>query len=180
MPPEPPPEDVETRRRVLQLVNRYPGLHLREIQRRASANVHLVEYHLNVLERLGLVASREERGYRRIFPATGEAASLTEADRAWLSLLRRSVPLGVVLHLLERGAATHGELAALVPVTGSTLSYHLKSLERAGLVARDAAKEVRLVDPERVRALLRAYHPTPDLIAAWGEMWSDIAGAVRG
>lgn len=176
--PEVPGTDVEMRRRILQTVNRYPGLHLREIQRRVASSVHLVEYHLNILERLRLVASQDEGGYRRFFPAQGERASLDARERAWLALLRQSVPLGVALYLLDRGGATHGEIADIVPVTKSTLTYHLKNMERAGLVTRDA-KNIRLTQPERVLAILRTHHPTPDLIAAWGEMWTTIVGATR-
>lgn len=167
------------RRRILQTVNRYPGLHLREIQRRVESSVHLVEYHLNVLERLALVASHQEGGYRRFFPAQGDRAPLDARERAWLGLLRQSVPLGVALYLLDAGSALHGELADIVPITKSTLTYHLKNMDKAGLIARDAAKRVRLADSERVLAILRAYRPTPDLIAAWGEMWTEIVGAIQ-
>lgn len=171
--------DVETRRRILQTVNRYPGLHLREIQRRVDANVHLVEYHLNVLERIALVTSEEQGGYRRFFPAQGERATLGERDRAWLSLLRQSVPLGVTLHLLDRTVSTHGEIAAVMPITGSTLTYHLKNMDRAGLIVRDASRAIRLAQPDRALAILRAYRPTPDLIAAWGDMWTTIVGSFQ-
>ena len=171
--------DVETRRRILQLVNQYPGLHLREVQRRVKSSVHLVEYHLNVLERLSLVESHEEGGYRRFFPAQGGRAGLTPQERSWLSLLRQNVPLGVTLYLLDRTRATHGELADVVPVTKSTLTYHLKNMERAGLVAREPSKALRLARPDEVLAILRAHRPTPDLVAAWGEMWADIVGSLQ-
>lgn len=167
------------RRRILQTIDRFPGLHLREIQRRVESSVHLVEYHLNVLERLELVTSREEKGHRRFFPARGKRDDLTETERGWLALLRQRVPLGVALHLLDRGESTHGEIADLVPVTKSTLTYHLKNMEKAGLVTRDPSKHIRLADPPRVLGILRAYRPTPDLLASWAEMWTTIVGATR-
>lgn len=171
--------DVEMRRRILTLIIRYPGLHLREIQRRVASSVHLVEHHLNVLERLALVVSQEERGYRRFFPAQGKRAPLDARDRVWLGLLRQSVPLGIALHLLDKETALHGELAAIVPVTKSTLSYHLKGMEQASLITRDPTKAIRLADPQRVLGILRAYHPTPDLIASWGDMWASIVGTLE-
>lgn len=176
---DPQGTDVEMRRRILQLVNRYPGLHLREIQRRAESSVHLVEYHLNVLERLGLVTSREEACYRRFFPAQGEHAALGDQERAWLALLRQSVPLGVTLYLLDKESAFHGDLADVVPITKSTLTYHLKNMERGGLITRDHNKRIRLADPARVLAILRAYRPTPDLLASWAEMWTSIMGSTQ-
>lgn len=174
------PMDVEMRRRILGLVNQYPGLHLREIQRRAQTSVMLVEYHLNVLERVGLVTSLEEGGYRRFFPARDAKMALGRTERVWLGLLRQPVPLGIALYLVENPLAPHKELADVVPITKSTLTYHLKNMEAAGLVVREppgAGRAFRLADAGRVVALLRAYRPTPDLVAAYGDMWAQIFGA---
>lgn len=168
------------RRRILNLVNQYPGLHLRELQRRAHTSAMLVEYHLNVLERLGLVTSQEEGGYRRFFPARDARVPLGKTEKVWLGLLRQPIPLGVALYLLENQEAAHKELADVVPVTKSTLTYHLKNMEGAGVILRDppGGRAFRLADPDRVLALLRAYQPTPDMVAAYGEMWHQIFGAL--
>ena len=171
--------DVGMRQRILTTINRYPGLHLREIQRRIGSSVHLIEHHVNVLERQGLATSRDEGGYRRFFPANGPRSALDDRERVWLGILRQNVPLGIALHLLDKGSALHGEIADIVPVTKSTLTYHLKNMERVGLITRDGSRAIRLVEGERVLAILRAYHPTPDLIASWGEMWADIVGSLH-
>ena len=169
------------RRRILSLVNQYPGLHLRELQRRAQTSAMLVEYHLNVLERLGLVTSQEEGGYRRFFPARDAKVPLGRTEKQWLGLLRQPVPLGIALFLIENPGAAHKDIADVVPVTKSTLTYHLKNMESAGLVVREplgVGREFRLQDAEKVLALLRAYQPTPDLVAAYGDMWAQIFGAL--
>jgi predicted transcriptional regulator len=171
------PLDVDMRRRVLGIVNAYPGLHLRGIQRRAATSAMLVEYHLNVLERLSLVVSHQEGGYRRFFPVDQGRMPLNRWEKRWLSLLRQRVPLGVVLYLVENAPAAHKDIAAVVPVTKGTLTYHLKNMESAGLVERDPPREgraFRLADRERVLDILRAYHPTPDLTSAYGDMWAQI------
>lgn len=173
--------DVEMRRRILSLVNKYPGLHLRELQRRASTSAMLVEYHLNVLERVGLVTSQDEGGYRRFFPAKDAKLPLGKTEKVWLGQLRQPVPLGIALHLVETPLAAHKDLADVVPVTKSTLTYHLKGMEASGLVVREppgTGRAFRLADAAKVLALLRAYRPTPDMVAAYGEMWDQIFGAV--
>lgn len=179
-----PPEraDVDMRRRILALVHDYPGLHLRELQRRAETSATLVEYHLNVLERLSLVTSTEEGGYRRFFPARGARTPLGKTEKSWLGLLRQQVPFGITLHLLEHGSAIHKDLVAVVTVTKSTLTYHLKNMEALRLVERDppvTGRLFRLSNPEIVLALLRAYAPTPDLVASYGDMWAQIFGALE-
>jgi predicted transcriptional regulator len=168
------------RRRILGLVNQYPGLHLRELQRRASTSAALVEYHLNALERIGLVTSQEEGGYRRFFPARDARTPLGRTEKLWLGILRQSVPLGIVLYLIEHETAAHKEIADVVPVTKSTLTYHLKNLEAAGIIVRDPplGRAFRLSDRARLLTLLRAYQPTPDLVASYGSMWDQIFGAL--
>lgn len=183
MVPSPEGSDVEMRRRILNLVNQYAGLHLRELQRRAGTSAMLVEYHLNVLERLGLVTSTEEGGYRRFFPAKDPKIPLGRVEKAWLGILRQPVPLGIALHLIENPGAQHKELAEVVPVTKSTLTYHLKNMETAGLLRREppgVGREFHLVDRDKVLGILRAYGPTPDMVAAYGEMWDEIFGAALG
>jgi predicted transcriptional regulator len=169
------------RRRILSLVNQYPGLHLRELQRRAQTSAMLVEYHLNVLERLALVTSQDEGGYRRFFPARDVKVPMGKTEKVWLGLLRQPVPLGIALYLVEHPLAVHKDLADIVPVTKSTLTYHLKNMEAAGLITREppgVGRAFQLADAERVLELLRAYKPTPDMVAAYGEMWDQIFGAV--
>lgn len=174
-------EDVETRRRILATVSRYPGLHLREIQRNVSTSARLAEYHLNRLEDLDLVTSIQEGGYRRFFPTQQERGALSRAEKSWLGLLRQEVPLGVTLHLLEHGTARHGELLEVVDVSKSTLSHHLKKMQESGLVERrppGTGRRLALADRDRVLALLRAHRPVPDLVSAYGRMWEAIFGVL--
>jgi DNA-binding transcriptional ArsR family regulator len=169
-----PPGSVEMRRRILLLVERYPGLHLREIQRRVGTSAMLAEYHLNILEKMGLVTSREQAGYRNFFPARDAALQLDETDRRWLSLLRRPVVLGMVLSLLETGPTRPIQIARVAGLPSSTAMYQIKVLREAGLIAsaEDGATRIRLADPDRVLELLRAYHPVPDALTQFADIWT--------
>lgn len=171
--------DILARKRVYDLIWQYPGLHLRQLQRLAGLDLSLVEYHVNQLERQGVVVSMEQGGYRRFFPLASVEHPLTADDRRVLGLLRQAVPFGVVVLLLERGALPHKDIAAALRVSKPALTYHLKKLAAAGVVLRVPRGEQRgfhLADPERVRALLRAYRPAPDFIEAYGRLWSELYG----
>jgi len=177
VPERPTGEDVLARQRILAVVHQYPGLHLREIQRRAETSAALCEYHLNVLEGWGLVTSSESGGYRRFFPARKPLRPLTREDKEVLAVIRQEVPLGIILYLIERPIALHKELLDVVPVTKSTLTYHLKNLIEAGIVERTSPPEgkgFRLVGRDRVLQLLQDYGPTPDLVDAYGDLWNQI------
>jgi DNA-binding transcriptional ArsR family regulator len=169
-----PPGSVDVRRRILLLVESYPGLHLREIQRRIATSAMLAEYHLNILENMGLVTSREQGGYRNFFPSRNVQHPLNDTDRRWLALLRRPAVLGMVLSLLETGSARPVELARVASLPASTAMYQLKVLREAGLLrqADDCSTRLKLADGDRVLELLRAYHPMPDALTQFAEMWA--------
>lgn len=174
------PIDLTVRQRVYEIVTRYPGLHLREIMRRVGTSSALAEYHLNVLEKHGLVTSTEERGYRRFYPARSPRTPLSREDKRFLGLVRHPIALGIVLYLLERGRASHKDITDVVTVTKSTVTYHLKNLQEASVVARNIEdRTFSLADAERARQLLAAYGPTPDLIEEYGRMWEEIFRGFR-
>ncbi|MEK6986226.1 MAG: hypothetical protein AABX89_07580 [Candidatus Thermoplasmatota archaeon] len=170
-----PASSVEVRRRILLLVERYPGLHLREIQRRIETSAMLAEYHLNILEKMELISSQEQGGYRNFYPARNLPMQLDATDRRWLALLRRPVVLGMVLHLIEYPTARPTELARIVQLPSSTAMYQLKTMKAAGLVVQGddfSTTRIRLGDADRVLELLRTYHPMPDALSEFGSMWA--------
>lgn len=170
-----PPGSVDMRRRILLLVERFPGLHLREVQRRMQTSAMLAEYHLNILERMGLITSEEQGGYRNFFPARNLPTPLDATDKRWLALLRRPVVLRITLALLESGPVRPTRLARMVGLPSSTAMYQLRVLKQAGFVVQgdDAgSSRIRLADPKQVLDLLRAYHPVPDALSDFAEMWA--------
>ncbi len=169
------PLELESRRRAYELVASAPGLHMRELARRLGMDIRTAEYHLHQLERHGLVTAIDDAGFRRFFPRTadGRGAELVDArDKPVVGILRKRVPLCVVLVLLTRDAATHGELARDAGVSPSTLSYHLGRMETLGMLARTGAAYA-LREPDRVARLLYAHRPTEDLIDRFLDLWED-------
>lgn len=169
---------ADVRQRVYDVVRRYPGIHLREIERQTGVSAPLAQYHLRKLAEEGYVEVHEQGGYARHYPThKGKSASVTPRDLPLVGLLREEVPLHVVLLLLDRGPMTHAELVAELGVAKSTVSYHLAKLAEAGVVER-AGSDARLglADRERVYRLLLAYRPTPTLVDAFADLWEDLYG----
>lgn len=159
-------------------VEDYPGLHLSEVARQCGLEVNHAKYHVAYLERHGLVSSREEGGRQLVFPRKegplGPQEAVGADDKAVLALLRQPVPLHAVLVLLDRGECGHADLDAAIPVSRTTLHYHMAKLEKAGLVASwRAGKErrYRLADQDRVLGLLLRYRPPDSLVAGFLEAW---------
>jgi predicted transcriptional regulator len=169
------PLELESRRRLYELVAGTPGLHLRELARLLDVDVRTALYHLQHLERHGLIGEVEEGRYKRYFPKTtnGRSREIVDArDKPVLSLLRKRIPLAVTLALLTKRSSTHADLLEHAPVAPSTLSYHLGKMARAGILDREGA-EYRLREPSRVATLLYTHRPTQDLIDEFVDLWED-------
>lgn len=167
--------DLEMRRRFAALVSTYPGLHVREAARQLNTSMALIEYHLGLLLGAGLVEAKRDDRYVRIYPVTGQRP--TDAERDLLALLRERLPLSVTLFLLDRGEPVkHGEIADALGLGKSKLSFHLRKLEAAGIVAKTEEGLFQVVQPRRVQRLLWTYQPTPDLRQEFADVWLNLYG----
>lgn len=173
--------ELDARKRLFERVEAYPGLHLSEIARTCSMETNHAKYHLEYLEARGMLSSRREANYVRYYPraegALGPHDVIGPREKELLAHLRRPIPLHVTVLLLERGSATHAELLPLVEVAHGTLHYHLKNMERAGIItAQKEGRERRyqLREHDLLLTLLLRYKPPDELVqgflAAWDEL----------
>src|SRR5512136_827411 len=89
--------ELDTRRKIFDLVSRNPGLHLSKIAEVLQMSVQLVEYHLLYLEKNVVVYAERESGFTRYYIKGG----IGTADKKILSLLRQEVPLKITIFLLK-------------------------------------------------------------------------------
>ena len=165
---------------LLSFVQRYPGVHLREIRRRLSIPIGTLDYHLYQLGRKGLIAVRLQGGYKCCFPETppGFGPPIPEEEKLLLALLRQVVPRAILLELYLEGPVAPGRLGEAVSTTGSNLAYFLKRLDAVGVVVREGPaghRRVRLADPERVHAILLRYPPLPESpLDRFAHYWAEL------
>jgi len=169
------PQDVlelETRRNIYNLIQKNPGLHLSKIASLLELRTSLVEYHLLYLEKLELIKSEKEVGYKRYFIK----GQIGVKDKRYHSILRQKTVLEIILFLLKHDGSQHKQIQEEVSVSPSTLSYHLKRLLKKEIL------DVRHSGPEKgfyiknkdelVTFLIR-YKPY-DLIEGFSDVWKDL------
>ncbi|MFQ6128794.1 MAG: winged helix-turn-helix transcriptional regulator [Thermoplasmata archaeon] len=173
--------ELETRRKIFEFIVQYPGIHLRELERALGMSASLLDYHLRVLLRGGLISVLERDRYKRYYPEAfrvEDVRILSPVEKRMLALLRQEIPLSIVLYLLRVGNARHGEIAKELSLRSSTLSYHLKKLTRGGVVEKMPIGEergFRLKDPDKTFKLLIAYKPlSKDLFDRFVEIWREL------
>lgn len=151
--PEGPRSDI------LACVRQVPGIHLRGIERATDLPLGQVVYHLDRLQRMGLIASQRDRGFRRFYTTR----DVDRGEKRWIAALRHKTPRQIVLELLRRPGQTHKSLRDAVGVAGSTLTFHLQRLVEADVLRREragAAVVYEVANREAVLEVLAQRHDT--------------------
>jgi len=164
--------ELETRRKIFDLVKRNPGLHLSKISELLNMRVSLIEYHLIYLEKNNVIASMKESGYTRYYIKD----KIGIVDKKVLSILRQEIPLRIVLYLLKKVIAQHKEILNQFDIAPSTLSYHLKKLVISGIVDVRTFGEDRgysVNDRELILQLIIQYKPY-SVIEGFKDIWLDL------
>ena len=148
----------DVRTRIRRHVEREPGVHFRAVVRDLDLAPGQVQYHLRRLRRTGELVREEYAGRTHFFsPEHGERT------RRQLAVLRRETARDVVLALADDGPASPADVATVVGIARSTLSWHVDRLVAEGLVEKRTDERGRvtlaLADPELVGARLAAVEP---------------------
>lgn len=125
--------ELETRRRIYELIRDSPGVHLRELERRLNMVIGSLQYHLQYLEKKNLILSFKDEEYVRYFV---KDKILEESERKILSLLRRSGCRHILINLLQSPGMNNKELSTAVGLSPSTTSWHLNKLLKAGIIEK--------------------------------------------
>jgi predicted transcriptional regulator len=149
------------RQRILEFIQGHPGTSAREVQRSLGIGWGEAAYHLARLARDGAV-SRWRGGRRDYYFGPG----WSEDDRRVLIAMQSPTERWILVELARRPGQTFVELDTRIPVSKSTLAFHLKFLLVAGSV---------VVEP--LGGMRRYYSRRPDrvleLFQRYRESWSD-------
>lgn len=126
-------EDIESRKRIYEEIVMNPGLHFRELQRRLKMPTGMLEYHLNVMVKDGIIITREEGRYRRFFANS----VMSSKERKILGVLRNYIARKIVIFVLENERVNHKKIMEYINLSPSTVSYHLNKLVKNGILKRE-------------------------------------------
>lgn len=148
--------DLDSRRRIYDLIKSSPGTHFREIERRLSLPTGVIAYHIKYLEDKDMIISKTEGRYKRYYIE----GKLGSKDKKLMSILRQEIPRRILMHLIMNPGATHTDLKKLFSISPSTLSFHIKKL--VDINAIEKVKEGRshlyfVVNEEEVAKALVSY-----------------------
>lgn len=168
---------LEARRKIYKLVEKNPGLHFREIQRRLGLAVGSLQYHLGYLEREHLIRASKHGKFRRYF--TTKQRALKESHQE-MNVLRKESTRKIVLFLQQRKrAATNRQIAKAIGLTPSTTSFHLNSLMQSGVIEKRRSGRrslFSLTEKEKTAGLLVSYQKSflDELVDNFVDVWQEM------
>lgn len=124
-----------TRIEIYSFVKNNPGIHFRGICDNLGLPIGVVQYHLGLLTRAGLLLVHRDKQYKRYF----ETQRFGEIEMKMISILRHKTVRRILAVLSERDSIFHKDLAFKLDISSQALTWQMNRLRKTGLV--DAVKE---------------------------------------
>ncbi|RLF66310.1 MAG: hypothetical protein DRN57_07350 [Thermoplasmata archaeon] len=153
------PLELPLRKRITEYIRRNPGVHFRQISRDMNLALGQLDFHLNALVKGDVLIKDVSTGNSRYYVRD----RFSRDERRIMSQLRREIPRGIVIFLLENPDSTPHDILEAFTFTHATLSYHLKRLEKSGVITaeqRGRRRFYRVKDRDMVEMLLVMYRPS--------------------
>ena len=126
---EPPLPDNSTRTEIYNFVNANPGVQFRAICSSLGLSIGVVQFHLAVLEKSGLVTSIRKGKYKRFF-----TKGFSKAEKEAIATLRLDTVKNILKALLQGKRVSHHELAVHLNISSQGLTWQMNRLRETGLV----------------------------------------------
>ena len=121
---------LDTRRRIYELILSSPGFHFREIKRKLDLKIGVLEYQLDILEKQELIVRKKDGYYTRYFVRD----KMSPREKEIISLLRLKIPRHIVLFLYFNPDSCNKDMLDEMNLPSSTLSYYLRKLVRSDIL----------------------------------------------
>ena len=114
--------EKQDQRRIIDIITRYPGVHLTKIAEHLNMPIPQVQYHLNLLQQKQLIIISEEKGYKRFYRKEDIIGDL---DNEIIETRQR------IYDLIVKTPGLHqAKIAEILAMRKSLAEYHLVYLEK--------------------------------------------------
>ena len=160
------------RARILDIVAEFPGIHLREIERKLGVSFNSARYHANELLKSGELVCEKQNNHSRLYPA-----GTTHEYRVLYSLVRDDADRKILIELC-RESLSNKEISERTGLAKSTVSEHVQKLLALDLVkftfSKGGSFSVELQKRDKIESilLLKKRDRTSDvLVRNFTELW---------
>jgi predicted transcriptional regulator len=168
-------EQLEIRKKLIDIIKNKPGIHFREIFREADIAMGELEYHLHVLEKMEIVSKKVNTYYTRYYPAY----ELGVEDKNIMSFLRQEKLRDILLYLISEENPSHKDITQEFGLLKSTTSFYLNKLLKKGIIEKEKSGRnvfYKAKEPEKVLRLILLYKKGfgDEIIKRVEGLWSNL------
>jgi predicted transcriptional regulator len=143
-----------TRMAIYNYVKNNPGTHFRGLCDNLGLSVGVVQYHLTLLAKAGLISVYNDKRYRRYF----KSKRFGETEMRVISLLRHETAGRILILLAENDAIFHKDLAFKLDLTSQALTWQINRLRKMGFVDNaNEGMQVRYLLNEEVAKTVKQF-----------------------
>jgi predicted transcriptional regulator len=134
----------KTRNEIYQLIENNEGIHFREICRKLDKKMGVVQYHISVLEKSGLIRAVKDGRYKCFFslknnvnvykPQQELTFEQKRTREGLIAAMKRDTPKSIINHLIKEGKASHQTLAEICGVSPQAITFHCQRLSNINLI----------------------------------------------
>jgi signal transduction histidine kinase/DNA-binding response OmpR family regulator len=146
----------ENREKIFGYISNNPGSHLRKISRELNMRLSTLRYHLDHLEKTGLVVSQKQNNLKIYFVP----GKLKPEEMALTQLLQQKRFRDIILVLIDSPGSTFSQIAEKLSMSHSTASKYINILENRKILSHKKVgrkKIYRINDEKSVIELLKTY-----------------------
>lgn len=146
--------DLEIRKKIYDCIQKSPGLHFRELQRRINIAVGSLDYHLHFMHKNGLIKIEKDGSFNRYYTYT---KNWDESEKNLLSLLRQRPIRQIVMFLYEHTKANPQLISEGTGISMSSVSFYMKKLSDINIISQDRNGKYRfykIIDKKKILELL--------------------------
>lgn len=123
-----------TRVQIYNFIINNPGINFRGICNSLTLPIGVVQYHLAVLMKGGLISNRRDGRNKRYF----ESKKFSSTEMKIISILRHETAGKILAILHDDKSASHGKLAQRLNISSQALTWHMKQLKEESLATGQA------------------------------------------
>lgn len=122
--------ELETRRKIYDFIQKFPGLHVREISRRLEIPFSTLQYHLRFLEKRELVKAKDDGKYIRYFIYS----KFGRKEKDVVDFIRKKTTRSMIFYFLTFIVCSQAEISKSIEKHPTTIEFHLKKMEKMGII----------------------------------------------
>ncbi len=167
--------ELENRRKIYQLISKFPGMYLREIEKELGLAMGVLDYNISYLEKKEILTVEREGNRKRYFVKE----DISFGDKATIALLRQEIPRRIVIHLMLNPNASFQDVLAQFNISKSTLSFHMKKLTETDIVGsqkKGRGSFYYVIDPDNTARVILTYKASflDNVVDRFADIWGDM------